>query len=290
MQTFIELNMNERITLHMLARTAGYSPWYTERIFKEITGKSPFAYIRSLRLTMAALKLMYGETKVVDVAFEFVFDSHEGFTRAFSKQFGMSPRKYKAKRELSALFFPSDARTYYLKMMNGDVKLSENPNVNTVFVQVIDRPKRKFIYRPGKKADNYFAYCEEVGCEIWNVLVGIKDALNEPIGVWMPKNLRRPGTSEYFQGVEMPFDYKGDIPEGCEMMELPPCKMMVFHGQPYDDTEFLKVIGALWEVMKTYNPEIYGFTWADEDGPRFQLEPQGYRGYIEGRPVRQIYL
>jgi hypothetical protein len=28
--------------------------------------------------------------------------------------------------------------------------------------------------------------------------------------------------------------------------------------------------------------------WADEDGPRFQLEPQGYRGYIEARPVRPV--
>jgi AraC family transcriptional regulator len=41
-------------------------------------------------------------------------------------------------------------------------------------------------------------------------------------------------------------------------------------------------------LMKTYNPELYGFKWADEDGPRFQLEPLGYRGYIEGRPVRQL--
>jgi len=44
----------------------------------------------------------------------------------------------------------------------------------------------------------------------------------------------------------------------------------------------------MWEVMKTYNPELYGFRWADEDGPRFQLAPMGYRGYIEGRPVRLI--
>jgi hypothetical protein len=36
------------------------------------------------------------------------------------------------------------------------------------------------------------------------------------------------------------------------------------------------------------NPEIYGFKWADADGPRFQMEPQGYRGYIEGKPVREI--
>jgi AraC family transcriptional regulator len=45
---------------------------------------------------------------------------------------------------------------------------------------------------------------------------------------------------------------------------------------------------SLSEVMETYCPELYGFEWADEDAPRFQMEPQGYRGYIEARPVRQI--
>jgi hypothetical protein len=40
--------------------------------------------------------------------------------------------------------------------------------------------------------------------------------------------------------------------------------------------------------MKSYNPKLCDFEWADEDAPRFQLEPQGYRGYIEARPVRQI--
>jgi hypothetical protein len=40
--------------------------------------------------------------------------------------------------------------------------------------------------------------------------------------------------------------------------------------------------------MKKYNPELYGFSWADKDGPRFQLAPMGYRGYIEARPVKQL--
>ncbi|HYE10704.1 MAG TPA: AraC family transcriptional regulator, partial [Patescibacteria group bacterium] len=39
---------------------------------------------------------------------------------------------------------------------------------------------------------------------------------------------------------------------------------------------------------KSYDPKLYGFDWADEDAPRIQLEPAGYRGYIEARPVRQI--
>ncbi len=86
----------------------------------------------------------------------------------------------------------------------------------------------------------------------------------------------------------MPVNYTGEVPEGYDIIDLPPCQMMVFQGQPYDDCKFQEAISDLWEVMKTYNPEVYGFAWADEDGPRFQLEPQGYRGYIEARPVRQL--
>ena len=64
--------------------------------------------------------------------------------------------------------------------------------------------------------------------------------------------------------------------------------MMIFQGPPFNDEEFEKAIQSLWDVMKSYNPKVYGFEWADEDAPRFQMEPQGYRGYIEGRPVREI--
>jgi AraC family transcriptional regulator len=78
------------------------------------------------------------------------------------------------------------------------------------------------------------------------------------------------------------------VPDGFESIDLPPCKMMVFQGQPYEDEKFESAIGEIWEVMKNYKPEIYGFKWADEDGPRFQLAPLGYRGYIEARPARQI--
>ena len=44
----------------------------------------------------------------------------------------------------------------------------------------------------------------------------------------------------------------------------------------------------LWDVINAYKPETVGYAWADEDAPRFQLEPHGYRGYIEGRPVRPV--
>lgn len=166
--------------------------------------------------------------------------------------------------------------------------MTKDSNVTTVFVQVVERPSRKLILKRGIKAEHYFEYCEEVGCEIWDVLSEVKEALYEPIGMWLPDNLRSAGTSKYAQGVEMPLNYEGAVPPGYEMIKLPPCKMMVFQGQPFDDEKFEQAIGEIWDVMNTYDPKIYGFSWADEDGPRFQLVPMGYRGYIEARPVRQI--
>jgi len=288
MQVFIEANLQRPITLHMLADAAGYSPWYAARIFKTLTGHTPFEYIRYVRLSRAAVRLRDEDVKVVDVAFDFVFDSHEGFTRAFSRHFGVTPQQYAQTRPAVTLFVPENIRQRYLALQKGELKMTLSAKPDSIFVQVVDRPVRKLILKRGIKAEDYYAYCEEVGCEIWDVLSGIKEAIYEPIGMWLPANLRKPGTSLYAQGVEVPADFSGGIPEGYDLIDLPACQMMIFQGQPYDDADFEKAISSLWETMKNYRPEIYGFKWADEDGPRFQLAPQGYRGYIEGRPVRPL--
>jgi len=290
MQDYITDNITNKITLHDLAQVAGYSPWHSARIFKELLGKTPFEYIRSFRLTQAALKIRDKSAKIIDVAFDFVFESPEGFTRAFSKQFGMNPSFYSKNTPPLKLFMPNRIRDYYLTLQRGENTMSENAKTNTVFVQVIDRPARKLILKRGIKATHYFEYCEEVGCDVWGELVSIKEALYEPIGMWLPEKLRKNGTSVYAQGVEVPENYSGKAPEGYDLIDLPPCKMMVFQGQPYEDENFEAAIGELWEVMKSYKPETYGFQWADEDGPRFQLAPMGYRGYIEARPVKSVNM
>ncbi|WP_026477392.1 helix-turn-helix transcriptional regulator [Alkaliphilus transvaalensis] len=287
-QDYIVKHITEEITLHGLAQVAGYSPWYTSRIFKELVGKPPLEYIRALRLSHAALKLRDEKIKVVDVALEFAFNSHEGFTRAFSQQFGMTPKHYQKGTPPIPLFMPSSIREYYLIIKKGEVKKMEKTKNNIIFTQVVERPARKLILKRGIKADNYFDYCEEVGCDVWGILCSIKEALYEPIGMWLPENLRKKGTSVYAQGVEVPINYKGEVPAGFEIIELSPCKVMVFQGAPFNNEEFGDAIAELWEAMKEYNPELYGFKWADEDGPRFQLVPLGERGYIEARPVRSL--
>lgn len=288
MQDYINEHINSLITLSDLAKAAGYSQYHSARIFRELTGKSPFEYLRALRLSKAALCLRDNRAKVIDVAFDFVFDSHEGFTRAFTRQFGIPPRKYSEDPKPIKLFMPYRIRDYYLTMQKGEIGMSEKKETKTVFVQVVERPARKLILKRGIKADNYFDYCEEVGCDIWGILVSIKEAMYEPAGMWLPDKMIKPGTSKYVQGVEVPQDYSGEVPDGFDIIDLPPCKLMVFQGEPYAEEKFGEAIAEIWDVMKKFNPEIYGFEWADEDSPRIQLEPQGYRGYIEARPVRPI--
>lgn len=78
-----------------LARAARYSQWHAARLFKEVTGKSPFEYVRLRRRSAAAEELRRSSRKVVDLAFDSVLDSHEGFTRAFARQFGVSPLRFR---------------------------------------------------------------------------------------------------------------------------------------------------------------------------------------------------
>jgi len=288
MQQYIDNQILNEITLKQLSNVAGYSSWHAAKIFKDIVGKTPFEYIRALRLTQAALTLRDNKYKIIDVALDFVFDSHEGFTRAFSKEFGLPPKKYSQSKPPIQLFMPDKVYDTYRAFHKGGNKMSENKATKTVFVQVVERERRKVLIKRAVKATDYFEYCEEVGCDIWALLTSVKEALYEPIGMWLPKHLILEGTSQYVQGVELPLSYSNTVPDGYELIELPPCKMMVFQSEPYNDDDFMQEIGDVWSTIEKFNPTIYGFDFAPESAPRFQLVPMGYRGYIEARPVTAL--
>lgn len=283
-QKFIEDNLQSSITLSKLAQIANYSVPQLERIFKMVLGVSPFVYIRKLRLTAAAKVLRDTNTKVIDTALDFVFDSHEGFTRAFSKEFGLSPFAYKSNPVPLKYFIAYDV---IAKKSSNSNKENVEMKTKIVFTQIIEREARKVIIKRGKKAAEYFAYCEEVGCDVWGVLSSIKEAKFEPAGFWLPEKFIKPGTSEYVQGVEVPIDYTGIVPDGFEVIELPACKYLVFNGEEFKNEDFEEAITAVWQAIERYNPATYGYMW-DNAQPKFQLEPRGERGYIEGRPIKPI--
>jgi len=287
MQDHIKDNIGETITLKDLSEAAGYSQTHSLRIFKELTGSTPFDYIRRYRLTHGAKRLTDGNPRISDVASVCAFDSHEGFTRAFSKEFGISPEMYKTDPVPLRSFIPYSVFIRYL-VNNKEERKMKGKEKQTVFTHVIERPRRKLIMKRGIKAEEYFGYCDEVGCDVWGILESIKGTTYEPAGFWLPEKLMKKNTSRYVLGVEVPFEYNGEVPEGFEMLDLEPCRMMVFRGEPFDDNDFEDAISDIWEAIEKFDPVLYGFEWADADAPRFQFMPVGQRGYIEARPVKEL--
>lgn len=291
MKSYISAHLRDPITASDIARAAGYSQYHAARLFKEETGLSPFEYIRRERLTASAHALRSGKPKVLDIALDFVFDTHEGFTRAFTNAFGIAPKKYASYPDPAGWMIPYR----YLDRQKSKLEVSEmQEQTAIIFTQIVERPTRKLILRRSKKADHYFAYCEEFGCGTpdapapWDILCGIKEALYEPVGVWLPDNMRPSGTGIYAHGVEVSVDYTGIIPDGFDVIGLEPCKLLVFQGEPFDDEYYQEAVGQCMERIGKFNPEVYGYKYAPELAPRMQLAPMGWRGYIEMRPVISI--
>ena len=281
MQDYIRMNLDEDITMADLARAAMYSPWYSYRLFIQFLNMTPAAYIRRLRLSKSALRLRDERSKIVDIALDAGFESVDGYQRAFYKEFGCNPGQYAICPRPIYLFKPYGIK--YAKT-GGNAVVNE---IKNVFVHVIEKPARKVVIKRGREAKDYWAYCEEVGCDVWGLLTSIKSISGEPVCLWLPPQYVKPNTSEYVQGVEVPVDYAGEIPDGFDVIKLPACRYIMFQGEPFAEASFGEAIQQVWDAIQKYDPRVMDHCW-DDTNPRIQLEPIGTRGYIELRPVKHI--
>lgn len=282
MQDYIEAHLDEEIGLSDLSRVSLYSPWYSYRIFKEYTGETPAAYLRAMRLSRSALRLKAGDCRVTDAALDSGFDSVDGYTRAFARQFGLCPVAYARKPVPIPLFIPYGAKFRELRKDGFNME-----NLRNVFIQVVGKPERKVIIRRGVQAEDYFPYCQEVGCDVWGVLKSMDSLYGEPVCLWLSERYKKPGTSTYVQGVEVPADYDGPVPEGFDVITLPAAEYLMFQGEPFAEEDYCEAITAVQAAMDRYDPSVIGYDW-DETNPRVQLEPIGTRGYIELKAVRKL--
>ncbi|MEA4919803.1 MAG: AraC family transcriptional regulator [Clostridiaceae bacterium] len=279
MQDYIAAHLSENITQADLSRASFYSPWYSYRLFYRLVNMTPADYIRRLRLSCSALRLRDKGCRITDVALDMGFGSIDGYQRAFFREFGCNPREY-AKNPVPIYLFTPFGVKY---QMTGEEKPMEE--VKTVFVQEIKKPARKVIIKRGIKAEGYFDYCDEVGCDIWGLLVSIKSIAGEPVSMWLPDAYIKPGTSTYVQGAEVPLDYDGVVPDGLEIIELPEARYLMFIGEPFKEEDYCQAINQVQAAIDKYDPSLIGAQW-DASNPRIQMEPIGTRGYIELAAIR----
>lgn len=92
----IEDNMDsEELNVATLAEKSGMEQKQLYRKVKQLTGCSPIAYIKKLRMKKAAVLLKEKQFTVSEVMYMVGYTNASYFTRCFSEEFGMTPKQYR---------------------------------------------------------------------------------------------------------------------------------------------------------------------------------------------------
>lgn len=84
------------------------SRFHFDRIISSVAGEPPSRFRRRVLLERAAYRLITTRRSILDVAVEAGYGSHEAFTRAFSRAYGVSPAGWRRRPSHIQIEAPSD--------------------------------------------------------------------------------------------------------------------------------------------------------------------------------------
>lgn len=87
---YIELHLEDDLTIKQLADVAGYSEYYFIRVFKSYTNQTVMEYICRRRLIKSCDDIISG-MRLIDVAMKYGWKSHSAFSKSFNREFGFPP-------------------------------------------------------------------------------------------------------------------------------------------------------------------------------------------------------
>ncbi len=103
---YIHNHLDLPLSVDEIAVLSCWSRWQLQRVFQAEIGISVGQYIRELKLSAAAERLLDSNARSIDIAFEFGFGSEISFSRAFRHMFGISPRGYRKAGQRTGLRKP----------------------------------------------------------------------------------------------------------------------------------------------------------------------------------------
>jgi AraC family transcriptional regulator len=99
---YIQTSLEEDLSLEQMADRASMSPFHFHRLFREAIGETLKRYTQRLRLERAAYELRIRQASILQVALGAGYQSHETFTRAFKRHFGIRPKDFREPGRFSA--------------------------------------------------------------------------------------------------------------------------------------------------------------------------------------------
>lgn len=92
---FIDENLDRKMTIGDLSSKFNISSAHFSRVFKFLTGKSIKKYMLSRKLYSSLINLRKSSDSIINIAFDYGFDYPEVFSRAFKREFGLTPLEFR---------------------------------------------------------------------------------------------------------------------------------------------------------------------------------------------------
>ncbi|MCX7746692.1 MAG: AraC family transcriptional regulator [Clostridia bacterium] len=274
---YIESHLTSKITLDAIAREVYISPYHFHKGFLLGTGITVGEYIKRRRLTEAGIKLIETKIPIIDIGMDCCYDSQEAFTRAFKKYFGITPAKYRKRKNHNLYYYREPLnQKEIIHFQNGGVSII--PRIVTLGpIQLtgingysshddnrIPNIWEEFHSQSGQ-IYNRVNMSEYYGICIYNPVLYIKD-----ISVDFEFN--------YFAGVEVR-DYE-KVSQGLDTYIIPKRKYAVFthRGNVADVMPTYRYIFSVWlpdtsnEIADHFDFEYFGESFSPMDPDSSELD------------------
>lgn len=237
---YIENNLREQIDIEEVARHATMSPFHFQRVFTMLTEIPVGEYIRRRRLSIAAQELLTSDRKIIDIAFQFGYETPEAFTKAFRRQHGTSPTEV---RKLQGKL-----QSYNRLVIQVTLKGADPMNYKVVSKKAfkVVGVKRIFSYENDAQTSEIPKLWEEVNQN--GVTAKLFQRNDGPVtGVLGVCNvssddMKKKELIEYWVATAA----EGDAPEGMDSMEIPASRWAIF-----------EVRGSMPDAMKKAWKQIF---------------------------------
>lgn len=206
----------EPINYQEVSELAGCSFDFFQKVFSYMLGISFSEYIRSRKLTLAGYELKSTEKRVVDISYQYGYDSPTSFTKAFQQFHGMSPKEARS----------TNGELRVVPKMQISVKqqyswrLEEKPAI-----RLIGKSMRCANGEQQVKIPEFWSACQNSG--VFSQLISI--AAGNPKGLF--------GVYRYWENNSKEIEYSimaaadGMLPEGYSEVRIPEVTWAVFDCQ-----------------------------------------------------------
>ncbi|MMZ58134.1 Right origin-binding protein [compost metagenome] len=244
---YIEERLGEELTLKEVAQAMHYSEYHFHRTFVYWIGDTVTSYIRKRRLSRAAEALVYSEQKIVDIALQYGFGSHESFTRCFRKMYGMMPSACRKLGHPPFLVPIAQPKEMLVGLQNDEwsVRQMEARIEQYHAMRVIGYS----ITTAASEGNNteipafWQKYMKE------QLAYKIPGKLRPDVELGICSSMNTDGSFQYTIGFEV--DRNTPVPEGMVELEVPETTYAIFTTPPAGESDFVSSIQSTWDNIYT---------------------------------------